>query len=158
MCITGLYMMGKWIVFRRKIKELTAQRTESDKDRGNAEQFSKLIKGYAGIGELSAALLNTLIEKITIGEPQDADASTTVVLKDGRVIEESPNGSGHTLSDTDRDNAGFSFSARVLFAEPVLPDDIAEIHIQNLHGVGLVLSIYTFGIPLHHIQRLVRTA
>ena len=55
------------------IKELTAQRAESDADRGNAEQFSKLIKGYAGIEELSAALLNTLIEKITIGEPQDVD-------------------------------------------------------------------------------------
>lgn len=31
------------------IKELAAQRVESDKDRGNAGQFSKLIKGYAGM-------------------------------------------------------------------------------------------------------------
>ena len=46
------------------IKELTAQRMESDKDRGNAEQFSKLIKGYAGIEELSAALLNWTIVNI----------------------------------------------------------------------------------------------
>ena len=53
------------------IKELSAQRAESDADRDNAEQFSKLIKGYAGIEELSAALLNTLVEKITVGEPQD---------------------------------------------------------------------------------------
>ena len=63
------------------IKELTAQRTESDKDRGNAEQFSKLIKGYAGIEELSAALLNTLIEKITIGEPQDVDGERIQEVK-----------------------------------------------------------------------------
>ena len=63
------------------IKELTVQRVESDKDRGNAEQFSKLIKGYAGIEELSAALLNTLIEKITIGEPQDVDGERIQEVK-----------------------------------------------------------------------------
>lgn len=63
------------------IKELTAQRAESDKDRGIAEQFSKLIKGYAGIEELSAALLNTLIEKITIGEPQDVDGERIQEVK-----------------------------------------------------------------------------
>ncbi len=63
------------------IKELTAQRTESDKDRGNAEQFSKLIKGYTGIEKLSAALLNTLIEKITIGEPQDMDGERIQEVK-----------------------------------------------------------------------------
>lgn len=44
------------IGLEQAIKELTAQRAESDKDRGNAEQFSKLIKGYAGIEELSAVL------------------------------------------------------------------------------------------------------
>ena len=48
------YSKGKWM--EQAIKELTAQRAESDKDRGNAEQFSKLIKGYAGIEELSAVL------------------------------------------------------------------------------------------------------
>ncbi len=63
------------------IKELTAQRAECDKDRGNAEQFSKLIKGYAGIEELSAALLNILIEKITIGEPQDVNGERIQEVK-----------------------------------------------------------------------------
>ena len=34
-----------------------------------------MIKDYAGIEELSAALLNTLIEKVTVGEPKEVDGN-----------------------------------------------------------------------------------
>lgn len=68
-------------------------------------------------------------------------ASITVVLKDGRVIEKSPNGSGYALSDTNRDNTSFSFYARVFFTEPVLPEDIAEIHIQDNRGTDIHIPV-----------------
>lgn len=68
-------------------------------------------------------------------------ASITVVRKDGRVIEKSPNGSGYALSDANRDNTSFSFFARVLFAEPVLPEDIAEIHIQDNQGTDILIPM-----------------
>ncbi len=39
----------------------------------NAKMFAQTIKDYAGIEELSAALLNNLIEKITVSEEEIAD-------------------------------------------------------------------------------------
>lgn len=72
---------------------------------------------------------------------QAFSASITAVLKNGRVIESSPNGSGHTLRDASRDNTSFSFFARVLFAEPVLPEDVAEIHIQDHHGTDIHIPV-----------------
>ena len=36
-----------------------------------------MIKEYAGIKKLDAALLNTLVEKITVGEKKDTEYGTT---------------------------------------------------------------------------------
>ena len=65
----------------REIAELKARQEESSNDRSNIEQFSRLVKEYAGIEELTAALLNTLIEKITVGEPKDADGEQIQEIK-----------------------------------------------------------------------------
>lgn len=65
----------------REIETLKAKRDENSTDRNNIEQFSKLIKEYAGIKELNASLLNTLIEKITVGEPKDADGEKVQEIK-----------------------------------------------------------------------------
>ncbi len=40
-----------------------------------------MIKDYAGIEELSAALLNTLIEKVTVGEPKEVDGERIQEIK-----------------------------------------------------------------------------
>ncbi|MDE7416197.1 MAG: hypothetical protein K2N44_07835 [Lachnospiraceae bacterium] len=58
-------------------------------------------------------------------------AFITIVLKDGSVIKKSPTGSRYALSDTSQNNTSFRFFAAELFAEPVLLDDIAVIHIQD---------------------------
>ena len=60
---------------RRAIGELEKQCEESGRDKNNIEQSARMIKDYAGIEELSAALLNTLIEKVTVGEPKEVDGS-----------------------------------------------------------------------------------
>ncbi len=60
--------------------------------------------------------------------------SITVVRKDGRIIENAPNGGSQRTGRTGQDDLGFSFSACVLFAEPVLPEEIAEIHIRDRFG------------------------
>ena len=65
----------------REIAELKARQEESSSDRSNIEQFSKLVKEYAGIEKLTAALLNTLIEKITVSEPKDADGEQIQEIK-----------------------------------------------------------------------------
>lgn len=65
----------------REIAELKARQEESSNDRSNIEQFSKLVKEYAGIEKLTAALLNTLIEKITVSEPKDADGEQIQEIK-----------------------------------------------------------------------------
>lgn len=44
-------------------------------------QFAKLIKNYAGVEELSASLLNRLIEKITISEAKETDGQRTQEVK-----------------------------------------------------------------------------
>lgn len=65
----------------REIAELKARQEESSSDRSNIEQFSKLVKEYAGIEKLTATLLNTLIEKITVSEPKDADEEQIQEIK-----------------------------------------------------------------------------
>ena len=65
----------------REIAELKARQEESSNDRSNIEQFSRLVKEYAGIEELTAALLNTLTEKITVSEPKDADGEQIQEIK-----------------------------------------------------------------------------
>lgn len=63
------------------IVEMEKQREESGREKDNIEQFTRLIKDYAGIEELSAALLNTLIEKVTIGEPKESDGERIQEVK-----------------------------------------------------------------------------
>ena len=62
---------------QKRIDEIGAEVSEEDSKADNAEQFTKLIKEYAGIKELDAALLNTLIEKITIGERRKTEDGIT---------------------------------------------------------------------------------
>ena len=56
-----------------RISELNAAiKTERENDE-NAVNFVDLIKQYADIDELSQALLNTLIDRIEVHEPEDVD-------------------------------------------------------------------------------------
>lgn len=52
-----------------------------DNTEQNADQFAKLIKQYAGIKELDVTLLNTLIDKITVGERHEVDGETVQEIK-----------------------------------------------------------------------------
>ena len=63
------------------ISEMEKQREESGREKNNVEQFTRMIKDYAGIEELSAALLNTLIEKVTVGEPKEVDGERIQEVK-----------------------------------------------------------------------------
>lgn len=63
------------------ISEMEKQREESGREKNNIEQFTRMIKDYAGIEELSAALLNTLIEKVTVGEPKEVDGERIQEVK-----------------------------------------------------------------------------
>ena len=66
---------------QKRIDEITAEVSEDEGKADNAEQFTKLIKDYAGIKKLDAALLNTLIEKITVGEPKKSGGETVQEVK-----------------------------------------------------------------------------
>ncbi|MCM1168161.1 MAG: DUF4368 domain-containing protein [Ruminococcus sp.] len=56
-----------------KIAEL-GEIIKSNRENGeNAENFVDLIKQYADIDELTQALLNTLIDRIEVHEPEDVD-------------------------------------------------------------------------------------
>ena len=66
---------------QKRIDEITAEVSEDEGKADNAEQFTKLIKDYAGIKKLDAALLNTLIEKITVGEPKKSGGETVQEIK-----------------------------------------------------------------------------
>ena len=66
---------------QKRIEEITAEVSEDDSKADNAEQFTRLIKDYAGVRKLDAALLNTLIDKITIGEPKKSDGETVQEIK-----------------------------------------------------------------------------
>ena len=68
-------------------------------------------------------------------------ATITVVLKDGQIIKKSPNGGGYTMNDTSEDDAGFSFAASVFFAEPILLEEVAEIHIRNSQGADIHIPV-----------------
>lgn len=56
-----------------KIRELSETIFTSRESGENAANFVDLIKGYSDIEELSQALLNTLIDRIEIHEPEDID-------------------------------------------------------------------------------------
>ena len=66
---------------QKRIDEISAEVSEEDSKADNAEQFTKLIRDYAGIKKLDVALLNTLIEKITIGDRKKTGDGTTQEIK-----------------------------------------------------------------------------
>lgn len=61
------------IELEEKIAFLSAEVKESKAANQNAETFAEMIKEYADITELSAAMLNTLIDKILIHETEVVD-------------------------------------------------------------------------------------
>ena len=56
-----------------RISELNAAIKAERENDENAVNFVDLIKQYADIDELSQALLNTLIDRIEVHEPEDVD-------------------------------------------------------------------------------------
>ena len=64
-----------------EIKELSEKCSMQELETTNAETFTKLIKGYAGIETLDVALLNRLIEKITVSEPKDVHGDKIQEIK-----------------------------------------------------------------------------
>lgn len=56
-----------------RIGEIESQMTEKAEKNDSIQQFTHLIKEYAGIKELDATLLNRLIDKITVTEPKEVD-------------------------------------------------------------------------------------
>ena len=56
-----------------KIAELNKEIKANRENGENAENFVDLIKQYADIDELTQALLNTLIDRIEVHEPEDVD-------------------------------------------------------------------------------------
>lgn len=56
-----------------RIDRLNAVIKESKQNNSDAENFVEMIKGYADITELSAAMLNTLIDKIVVHEAEVID-------------------------------------------------------------------------------------
>lgn len=56
-----------------KIDELNAQLRATSRNDKNTANFVDLIKGYSDIDELTQALLNTLIDRIEVHEPEEMD-------------------------------------------------------------------------------------
>ena len=65
----------------QKIADMSEVVRAEDEATDNAEQFTRLIREYAGITELDAALLNTLIDRITIGEAKEVDGEKIQEVK-----------------------------------------------------------------------------
>lgn len=65
----------------QKIADMSEVVRAEDEATDNAEQFTRLIREYAGIKELDAALLNTLIDKITVGEAKEVDGEKVQEVK-----------------------------------------------------------------------------
>jgi len=59
------------ISLQKRINEIEAKMAEKVEKKDNIRQYTRLIKEYAGIKELDAALLNRLIEKIIVTEPEE---------------------------------------------------------------------------------------
>ena len=65
----------------QKIADMSEVVRAEDEATDNAEQFTRLIREYAGIEELDAALLNTLIDKITVVEAKEVDGEKVQEVK-----------------------------------------------------------------------------
>lgn len=63
------------------IRGLQGKCEEDDLKVDNAETFTRMIKEYAGIEALDVALLNRLIEKITVGEPKVVNGEQVQEIK-----------------------------------------------------------------------------
>jgi len=70
-------MLGK---YQKEQEQISAQINaileelqSSEENQINVKMFTSMIKDYAGIKELTAPLLNRLIDKITVGEAKIAD-------------------------------------------------------------------------------------
>jgi hypothetical protein len=59
---------GEQDTITAKLSEVEGQLSEKETTERNAADFVSLIKGYSGLTELTAAVVNALIERITIGE------------------------------------------------------------------------------------------
>ena len=64
-----------------RIGEIESQMDEKAEKSDSIQRYTHLIKEYAGIKELDAALLNRLIEKITVTEPKEVDGEKVQEIK-----------------------------------------------------------------------------
>ena len=64
-----------------RIDEIESQMDEKAEKSDSIQRYTHLIKEYAGIKELDAALLNRLIEKITVTEPKEVDGEKVQEIK-----------------------------------------------------------------------------
>ena len=65
------------LLFARK-RQLEEELESSNKVFEGSEKFIKLLKGYNYLTELTSQVLNTLIEKITVGEKEYVEPKKTV--------------------------------------------------------------------------------
>ncbi len=63
---------------KARVKEITDNMSESEKNAENAEMFAELVKQYIGITELDYELVHMLIEKIYIHEREIIDGKASV--------------------------------------------------------------------------------
>ena len=64
-----------------RIEEIESEMDETAEKNDNIQRYTHLIKEYAGIRELDAALLNRLIDKITVTEPTEVDGEKVQEIK-----------------------------------------------------------------------------
>jgi hypothetical protein len=64
-----------------RINEIESQMDEKAEKSDNIQRYTHLIREYAGIKELDAALLNRLIEKITASEPKEVNGEKVQEIK-----------------------------------------------------------------------------
>lgn len=106
----------------------------------DADNAAALKDMGASIEKMSLSPLS-LCYSGTGTHPGILTATITVVLKDGQIIKKSPNGGGYTMNDTNEDDTGFSFAASVFFAEPILLEEVAKIHIRNSQGADIHIPV-----------------
>ena len=64
-----------------RIDEIESKMDEKAEKNDNIQRYTHLIKEYAGIKELDAALLNRLIEKITVSEAKEVNGDKVQEIK-----------------------------------------------------------------------------
>lgn len=66
---------------QNRIDEIESGMAEKVEKKENIRQYTSLIKEYAGIKELNVALLNRLIDKITVTEPKEIDGESVQEIR-----------------------------------------------------------------------------